>query len=116
MLHDFDEMKNRYEQLIRTCDSIKEVDRKSKLFHNLAFKLAKKKEYEEAANLYDEAMKLMDEKAPPYLTALEGYITSCYKGNLLSKENLLKLASKGLHIANLTNSYIQTSKSFYDFD
>lgn len=104
-LHDFDETKDRYEQLIRTCDSINEIDRKSKLLHNLAFELAKRKKYEEAAKLYDEAMKLMDVKAPHYLTALDGYITSCHKANLLSNELLLKLASKGLHIANSTNSY-----------
>jgi HTH-type transcriptional regulator, quorum sensing regulator NprR len=104
-LHDFDETRGRYEQLIRTCDSINEVDRKSKLLHNLAFELGKRKKYEESAKLYEEAMKLMDEKAPPYLTALEGYITSCHKGNLLSNEILLKLASKGLQIANSISTY-----------
>jgi HTH-type transcriptional regulator, quorum sensing regulator NprR len=104
-LHDFVETKDRYEQLIRTCDSINVTDRKSKLLHNLAFELAKRKKYEEAAKLYKDAMKLMDEKSQPYLTALDGYIASCYKGQLLPNETLLKLASKGLHLANSTKSF-----------
>lgn len=50
-------------------------------------------------------MKLMDEKVPHYLTALDGYINTCYKGKLLSNEILLELAHKGLRIAKSTKSY-----------
>lgn len=42
-LHDFEETKERYEQLIRTCDTINEIDRKSKLLNNLAFELYRRK-------------------------------------------------------------------------
>jgi HTH-type transcriptional regulator, quorum sensing regulator NprR len=104
-LHDFQETKERYEQLIRTCESINETDRKSKLLHNLAFELSKRKKYKEASDLYQKAMKLIDEKVPHYLTALDGYITSCYKGKLLSKEKLLVLVDKGLKIAKSAKSY-----------
>lgn len=104
-LHNFDETKERYELLISTCDSINEVDRKSKLLHNLAFEHSKRKNYQEASGLYQEAMKLMDENAPHYLTTLNGYLTTCYKGKLLENEKLLELAQKGLNIAKSTNSY-----------
>ncbi|GAA1376162.1 helix-turn-helix transcriptional regulator [Peribacillus frigoritolerans] len=104
-LHDFEETKERYEQLIRTCDTINEIDRKSKLLNNLAFELYRRKKYKEASELYKEAMKLMDEKVPHYLTALDGYINTCYKGKLFSNEILLELAHKGLRIAKSTKSY-----------
>lgn len=104
-LHDFDETKERYEQLIKTCESINEIDRKSKLLHNLAFELAKRKKYKDASVLYKKAMELIDEQVPHYLTALDGYITTCYKGDLLSKETLLELVHKGLKIAKTTKSY-----------
>lgn len=104
-LHDFDETKERYKQLIRTCDSINEKDRKSKLLNNLAYELFKRKNYQEAAKLYEEAMNLIDEKVPHYLIVLNGYINTCNKGKLLSTEVLLELANKGLHIAKETKSY-----------
>jgi HTH-type transcriptional regulator, quorum sensing regulator NprR len=110
-LHDFDETKERYEQLICTCDSINEIDRKSKLLHNLAFEHAKRKKYKEASTLYLKAMELIDELAPHYLPILDGYITTCNKGKLLSNEILLGLVHKGLKIAQSTNSY---NKIFFE--
>lgn len=104
-LHDFEETKERYEQLIRTCDTIHEVDRKSKLLNNFGYEHYKRNNLKEAAELYKEAMELMDEKVPPYLTALDGYIQACYKGNLLPNEALLDLARKGLNLAKETKSF-----------
>jgi HTH-type transcriptional regulator, quorum sensing regulator NprR len=104
-LHEFEETKERYQQLLRTCDSINEMDRKSKLLNNLSYELFKRKNYPEAAKTYEEAMKLIDEKEPHYLVALNGYINTCYKGKLLSDDVLLELAHKGLNISKSTNSY-----------
>lgn len=104
-LHDFEETKDRYEQLIRTCDTIHEVDRKSKLLNNFGYEHYKRNRYKEAAELYQEAMELMGEKVPPYLTALDGYIQSCYKGNLLPNTVLLDFSRKGLNLAKETKSY-----------
>lgn len=102
--HDINETKKRYEKLIRTCDSIKDLERKSKLYHNLAFDLYRRKKYKEAAEHYREAMNLVNESVPHYLTSLDGYISSCYKGKLLSVENLLEVAKKGYNLAKSTKS------------
>ena len=107
--HDFIETKERYEQLIRTCDIILDIGRKSKLLHNLAFELYRRKKYKEAADFYQQAMNITDESATHYLTGLDGYISTCYKGNLLSKERLMELANKGLKLANSTNSTLWIS-------
>ncbi|WP_163101085.1 helix-turn-helix domain-containing protein [Peribacillus alkalitolerans] len=104
-LHDFNETKERYEQLIRTCDSIHDMDRKSKLYHNLAFELYRRKRYRDASDLYQQSMKLIDENNPYYLTVLDGYINACYKGNLLSIEILKNLAYKGLNLANSKKAF-----------
>ncbi|WML48988.1 helix-turn-helix transcriptional regulator [Neobacillus sp. PS3-34] len=103
--HDFKETKERYEQLIRTCDAINDVERKSKLYHNLAFEFYRRKKYNEATHHYLESLNLVDENTPHYLYCLDGYISSCHKGNLLSKEELLELAEKGYELAKPTNSY-----------
>lgn len=107
--HEFNETKERYEQLIRTCDEIKDIERKSKLYHNLAFELYRRKKYKESSIYYQKAINLVDEKTPHYLTSLNGYISSCHKGNLLTGEQLIKLAKKGLTQAKSTKSDIWIS-------
>lgn len=107
--HEFNETKERYEQLIRTCDEIKDIERKSKLYHNLAFELYRRKKYKESSDYYQKAINLVDEKTPHYLTSLNGYISSCHKGNLLTGEQLIKLAKKGLTQAKSTKSDIWIS-------
>jgi HTH-type transcriptional regulator, quorum sensing regulator NprR len=102
--HDINETKKRYEKLIRTCDSIKDIERKSKLYHNLAFDHYRRKKYKEAADYYQEAMNLVNEGVPHYLTSLNGFISSCHKGKLLSVEKLLEEAQKGYNLAKLSKS------------
>ncbi len=104
-LHDFNETKEKYEQLIKLCDACNSGDRKSKLYHNLAFEYFRRKKYRDAASLYKEALKLTDENAPHYLTALDGYIHTCYKGNLQSREILIETAEKGMKQAKAANAY-----------
>lgn len=104
-LHDFHETKGKYEQLIKLCDACNSGDRKSKLYHNLAFEYFRRKNYGESAELYLQAMKITDEKAPHYLTALDGYIHTCYKGKLLPREILIEKAEKGIKQARASNSY-----------
>jgi HTH-type transcriptional regulator, quorum sensing regulator NprR len=102
--HDFTETQKRYKKLIRTCDAIKDVERKSKLYHNLAFDLYRRKKYKEASELYKEAINLVDEKTPHYLHSLDGLISACHKGNLLSNENLIELTDKGFKLAKTSES------------
>ncbi|MGN7178091.1 transcriptional regulator [Paenibacillus sp. FSL R5-0490] len=104
-LHDFNETKEKYEQLIKLCDACNSGDRKSKLYHNLAFEYFRRKKYRESAGLYEKALKLTAENAPHYLTALDGYIHTCYKGKLQSRNALIKLAEEGMERAKDTDSY-----------
>ncbi|MEH7013756.1 tetratricopeptide repeat protein [Neobacillus niacini] len=102
--HDFNETIDTYEKLLQMCDTCNAVERKSKLYHNLAFEYSRRKQYQEAADLYQEALKLIDEHSPHYLTTLDRYIFSCYAGNLLSKELLIEKAQKGMKIAQAAKS------------
>ncbi|CAM3584270.1 helix-turn-helix domain-containing protein [Cytobacillus oceanisediminis] len=104
-LHDFNETKEKYEQLIKLCDACNSDARKSKLYHNLAFEYFRRKKYRDSAALYKEAIKLTEENAPHYLTALDGYIHTCFKGSLQPKETLIELSEKGLKQAKDLDSY-----------
>jgi HTH-type transcriptional regulator, quorum sensing regulator NprR len=103
--HDFNETIDTYEKLMKMCDTCNAVERKAKLYHNLAFDYSRRKQYQKAVELYQEALKLIDEHSPHYLATLDRYIFSCHAGNLLSKESLLELAQKGLGLAKAANSY-----------
>ncbi|MEH7335329.1 helix-turn-helix transcriptional regulator [Neobacillus drentensis] len=102
--HDINETKERYDQLIRTCDAINDKERKSKLYHNLAFDLYRRKEYKESTDYFKKAINLVDEKTPHYLLSLNGMISSNLKGNLISNEKLMELAKKGLNLAKSSKS------------
>lgn len=102
--HDFNETIQTYEKLLKMCDTCYALDRKAKLYHNLGFEYARRRHYQKAVELYQEALKLIDEHSPHYLATLDRYIFSCHAGNLLAKESLLELAQKGLALANAANS------------
>jgi tetratricopeptide (TPR) repeat protein len=104
-LHDFNETKEKYEQLLKLCDACNSGDRKSKLYHNLAFEFFRRKKYKDSAALYLKAMELTNENALHYLTALDGYINTCYKGKLQPEEDLIELSEKGLNQAKAIDSY-----------
>ena len=98
-LHDFEETKQKYETLLKTCDTCHSMDRKVKLINNFAFEHFRRKMYREASILYEEAIKLINKEDPMYLICLEGYVQACYKGKLLSDKMLLELANEGLQLA-----------------
>ena len=102
--HDFNETIQTYEKLLKMCDTCYAVERKAKLYHNFGFEYARRRHYKKAVGLFQEALKLIDEHSPHYLTTLDRYIFSCHAGNLLSKESLLELAQKGLDLAKEANS------------
>jgi HTH-type transcriptional regulator, quorum sensing regulator NprR len=102
--HDFNDTIETYEKLLKMCDTCNTVDRKAKLYHNLGFEYSRRKHYQKAVELYQKALKLIDERTPHYLATLDRYIFSCNAGNLLSRESLLELAQKGLDLAKAANS------------
>jgi HTH-type transcriptional regulator, quorum sensing regulator NprR len=97
--HDIEETKQQYEKLLKVCESVNSIDRASKIHHNLAFEYFRRKRYSEAKQSYEKALELITEEASHYLISLNGYISACYKGNLLTKAELIDLAKKGLKMA-----------------
>lgn len=110
-LHDFVDTKEKYEALIKMCDTCQANDRKSKLIYNLAFEYHRRKKFVEAFTLYGQALNLVDETDPFYTMFLDGYINNAIKGELLTKAELLAHTYKGLKIAkeqkNLPPFYFQ---------
>lgn len=102
--HDFNETVDTYEKLLKMCDTCNAIERKAKLYHNLAFDYSRRKQYQKAVELYQETLKLIDEHSPHYLATLDRYIFSCYAGNLVSKEILLEQAQKGMDLAKAAKS------------
>jgi HTH-type transcriptional regulator, quorum sensing regulator NprR len=102
--HDFNETFETYEKLLKMCDTCNAVERKAKLYHNLAFEYSRRKQYQKAVEFYTEALKLIDEHSPQYLTTLDRYIFSCHAGKLVSKEILKEQAQKGLKLAQAAKS------------
>lgn len=103
-LHDFDETKDKYEQLLKVCDSVHSSDRKAKIYHNLGFECYRRKMYKDAAEYYTEAMKLMDEQSTFYLMTLERYVHACFKGRLSENKRLIDLSEKGLRLSRSLHS------------
>ncbi|MCD7032990.1 helix-turn-helix domain-containing protein [Metabacillus sp. GX 13764] len=110
-LHDYEETKRMYQKLLRTCDVCKSTERKAKLMHNFAFDHHRRKKYIESSGLYKKAMDLMEESEPIYLLTLHGYVRASRKAGNVPAETLLKLAEKGLRLAEKRNS----AKSVIDF-
>ncbi|WP_239587536.1 helix-turn-helix domain-containing protein [Bacillus pakistanensis] len=97
--HDMEETKQQYEKLLKVCESVNSIDRASKIHHNLAFEYFRRKRYSEAKQAYEKALELITEEAPHYLISLSGYISTCYRGGLLPKAELINLSKKGLKMA-----------------
>ncbi|PEZ09145.1 transcriptional regulator [Bacillus sp. AFS018417] len=105
---DFKETVVRYENLIQNCDLCNVPYRKASLIQNLALQYFKRKEYNRASELYKKAIDLKRETLPQNLTSLYGYIQSCFKGNLLSNKELLRLTHEGMASATNANDFLST--------
>jgi HTH-type transcriptional regulator, quorum sensing regulator NprR len=105
---DFQKIVEQYKALIQTCELCHAPDKKAKLLHNLAFEYNSRLEYEDASHLYQQSMMLKEKKSVVYLNSLEGFIRSCFDGNLLSNNELVKLGHEGLSIAKEMNQCFYT--------
>lgn len=103
----YEEIINRFKNLIKSCELCNAFDRKAKVLHNLAYELYRRKNYEQAIIYYKESMSLKNQDAPSYLLSLEGYIRCSFDSSLLPKEELIKRADEGLLIA------INTKQTLY---
>ncbi|GAA0427727.1 hypothetical protein GCM10008934_16820 [Virgibacillus salarius] len=89
----------KYESLIKSCELCHTVTRKAIVLHNLANDYFRMEDYQLAATLFKDAMKIKKVKSKKYLNSLEGYIQACIKGNLLTKDELVKLSKEGLAVS-----------------
>lgn len=93
------ELINRFENLIISCDLCNAPDRKAKVLHNLGYVYIRMGKYEQASRCYKESMLLKDKESSYYLISLEGYIRSSYEGDLLSEKILIHLVFEGRALA-----------------
>jgi tetratricopeptide (TPR) repeat protein len=107
--HDFPETKRRYENLIRICDDCGLPDRKAKLLNNLGYEYNRRKQYEEAAYWYNQALDIIPEKQPLYLMVLNNYVEANRLGDLIPANKLLNISLEALHRSDLTGdaSYME---------
>lgn len=115
--HDFPETKRRYENLIRISDDCGLPDRKAKLLNNLGYEYNRRKQYEDAAYWYRQALDMIPEKQPLYLMVLNNYIESNRLGNLIPANKLLDMSLEALHNSKLFQTQViwnwNSSLSFY---
>ncbi|WP_436373380.1 helix-turn-helix domain-containing protein [Cytobacillus sp. BC1816] len=102
---DFQKIVEQYKALIHTCEQCKASDKKARLLHNLAFEHYSRHKYEDASRMYQQSM-VLKKKSAVYLTSLEGFIRSCFEGNLLSEHELITLCRDGLSVAREINQYL----------
>lgn len=101
--HSNNDVIERFENLIISCDLCNAPDRKAKVLHNLGYEYFRMGKYEQASRYYKESMLLKNKESSSYLLSLEGYIRSSFEGNLLSQTTFFELVEEGLEIANKNN-------------
>lgn len=89
----------RFENLIVSCEICSSPERKAKVIHNLAYEYYRLGIYEQASIYYKESMMMKEIESSTYLLSLEGYIRSCYEGNLLPGSLLIQHITHGATIA-----------------
>lgn len=105
---DFQKIVEQYNALIHTCELCRVPEKKARLLHNLAFEHYDRHEYEVASRMYQQSMVLKEKKSAVYLISLEGFIRSCFEGNLLSNNELIMLCQEGLSISSEIHQSLYT--------
>ncbi|GIO26548.1 helix-turn-helix domain-containing protein [Ornithinibacillus bavariensis] len=101
---DFDNIVERYHQLIQNCDTLGFTTKKAILLNNLGFEYFHKGEYPLSKNCHWEAMQLDEPESPSHLLHLYNYLDTCLEGNLSRKNILLKKIKEGLSLAEKLDS------------
>jgi HTH-type transcriptional regulator, quorum sensing regulator NprR len=89
----------RFENLMLSCEICSSPERKAKVTHNLAYEYYRLRDYEQASKYYKESMMMKEKESSTYLLSLEGYIRSCYEGDLLPSSLLIHHVTDGANIA-----------------
>ncbi|MDM5205755.1 helix-turn-helix domain-containing protein [Cytobacillus kochii] len=96
---DFQKLVEQYKGLIHTCELCRVPNKKARLLDNLAFEYYSRQDYEVASRMYQQSMVLKEKKSVAFLISLEGFIRTCFEGNLLTNNELIMLCQEGLSIS-----------------
>ncbi|MBM7588093.1 transcriptional regulator with XRE-family HTH domain [Bacillus pakistanensis] len=101
---DFQEMVERYENLIHDSEMLGALDKKGLLLNNLGNEYKKRKEYALAKKYFKQALSIEAETPISYLKRLSNYVDTCLEGKLSRKTTLLKKAKEGCSLAKQLDS------------
>ncbi|MFC0302149.1 helix-turn-helix domain-containing protein [Virgibacillus soli] len=101
---DFNELTERYTNLIHNSDTLGLKDKKALFLNNLGFEYFNTGNFTLAKKYYYEALLLDDPNSTSYLLHLCNYVDACLEGNLSRKGILLKKIREGLSRAKKLNS------------
>ncbi|PGS55833.1 helix-turn-helix domain-containing protein [Bacillus sp. AFS041924] len=101
----FNEVVERYKDLIHNCEVLGDRERKAILLNNLGVKYFKREEYETALYYFEESInETENKKSINYLRRLCNYLETCTEGTLLEKEILLSVMKRALALAKMLKS------------
>lgn len=92
----YDPKDSEYQKLIEMAENYGLERQRSQLIHNYAYHQLRHGHYDEACQLYKQAMNTQNPRTPNYLGSLEGYLNALTKQGTTSNEDLLQLAENGL--------------------
>lgn len=102
----FEELIEKYHNLIRTCESVGAYLQKGILLNNLGVKYFKRGSYDVASKYFEQSLLLTENYTIYYLRRYYNYIEACLEGNLLQKTELLELIHFGSKLAEKRQSLI----------
>ncbi|QKE72420.1 helix-turn-helix domain-containing protein [Arthrobacter citreus] len=91
----FEELVQKYNTIIHTCEIVGAHLQKGILLNNLGVIYFKRKNYEKASSYFKQSLSLTENSSIYYLRRFYNYIEACTEGNLLKKEELLELIDLG---------------------
>ncbi|SFD38354.1 helix-turn-helix transcriptional regulator [Bacillus sp. UNCCL81] len=102
----FEELIEKYHNLIRTCERVGADLQKGILLNNLGVKYFKKGNFEIASNYFEQSLLSTENYTIYYLRRYYNYLEACLEGNLLPKTELLELIHFGTKLAEKRQSLI----------
>lgn len=96
---DFDELVNRYKNLIHNSEILGLNDKRSLLLNNLGFEYFNKGEYALSKQCYKQALQIDAPDSNSYLLHLCNYIDACLEEGIYSKTFLFKKIKEGFSLA-----------------
>jgi HTH-type transcriptional regulator, quorum sensing regulator NprR len=104
MYLEFEDLVERYQNLIQDSDSLGYLDQKGALLNNLGYEYYNREEYALAKKCFKKALDLAEKGSMPYLRRLCNYTDACIEGNLVHSKLIKKHIQHGLSESKSANS------------